>query len=107
MRNLSTVPVHTLTTQTTRQYHHSLEITTTVSLVTQTTHGKIIFCMLHDDPLWDGQRCEGVCYDNGKSPPWFSVELPNPTIDEIEVRICSSECTYQDAIVQLMEIYIQ
>ena len=26
---------------------------------------------------------------NGKSPPWFSVELPNPTIDDIEVRICN------------------
>ena len=60
-----------------------------------------------NDPLWDGQQCEGVCCDNGKSPPWFSVELPNPTIDDIEVRICSSERTYQDAIVQLMEIYIQ
>ena len=27
------------------------------------------------DPLWDGKQCEGQCCSNGKSPPWFSVEL--------------------------------
>jgi hypothetical protein len=40
------------------------------------------------DKLWDGQQCEheGTCCTT-KSPPWFSVELPNPTNDSIEVRI--------------------
>ena len=61
------------------------------------------------DPLWDGQQCKGECCSklNGKSPPWFSVELPNPTIDDIEVRICTSERTYQDAVINLLDIYVQ
>ena len=40
------------------------------------------------DELWDGEQREGVCCSNGKSPSWFSVELPNLTTDDIEVRIC-------------------
>ena len=63
--------------------------------------------LYNTDPLWDGKQCEGECCDNGKSPPWFSVKLPNPTTDDIEVRICSLEPTYQDTIIQLLEVYIQ
>ena len=41
--------------------------------------------------LWDGQCSnEGTCCMT-KSPPWFSVELPSPTTDNIEVRICGNE----------------
>ena len=58
------------------------------------------------DPLWDGTQCEGECCSNGKSPPWFSVELPNPTSDDIEVRICSPEGSFDDTPVQLLELYI-
>ena len=28
-----------------------------------------------NDPLWDGEQCEGTCYSGTKSP-WFSVQLP-------------------------------
>ena len=61
------------------------------------------------DPLWDGQQCEGECCSNGKSPPWFSVELPNPTTDDIEVRICSAHhsTSDDDVALQLLEIFIQ
>ena len=59
------------------------------------------------DPLWDGQQCEGQCCSNGKSPPWFSVELPNSTTDDIEVRICSAQQSYDDAVIQLLELYVQ
>ena len=52
--------------------------------------GGIVFA---DDPVWDGEQCEGECCSNGKSPPWFSVTLPNPTSDDIEVRICGDEST--------------
>lgn len=37
------------------------------------------------DPLWDGQQCKGQCCSNGKTPPWCTVQLPNPTSDSIEV----------------------
>ena len=60
-----------------------------------------------NDPLWDGQQCEGQCCSNGKSPPWFSVDLHNPTTDDIEVRICSAEQTYDETGLQLLEIYVQ
>ena len=60
-----------------------------------------------DDPLWDGEQCEGQCCSNGKSPPWFSVELPNPTTDDIEVRICIAQRSYDDIEIQLLEIYVQ
>ena len=33
--------------------------------------------------------------------------LPNPTTDDIEVHIRSLQYTYQDAIILLLEIYIQ
>ena len=59
------------------------------------------------DPLWDGKQCEGECCGNGKSPPWYSVELTNSTTDDIEVRICCAEGTYTDVLIQLLEIYIQ
>ena len=67
--------------------------------------GEIIF---ENDPVWDGEQCEGECCSNGKSPPWFSVTLPNPTSDDIEVRICGDEGTSnEDTPIQLLEIYIQ
>ena len=40
-----------------------------------------------DDPLWDGKECEGTCCTGINSPPWFSVQLPAPTTDLIEVSI--------------------
>ena len=60
-----------------------------------------------NDPLWDGQQCEGQCCTNGKSPPWFSVELNHTTTDDIEVRICEDENTNnEDTPIQMMEIYV-
>ena len=62
-----------------------------------------------DDPLWDGQQCEGECCSStGNSAPWFHVNLPEPTSDDIEIRICGNEGTYSDdSPVQMFEIYIQ
>jgi hypothetical protein len=64
-----------------------------------------------DDPLWDGQQCddEGTCCTGANTPPWFSVDLPSPTSDDIEVRICGDEDTKynEDTPIQLLEIYIQ
>ena len=59
------------------------------------------------DKLWDGQQCsdEGSCCTG---PPWFSMELPSSSTDDIEVRICGNEGTdNEDTPIELMEIYIQ
>ena len=64
--------------------------------------------IFNNDPLWDGQQCEGTCCTGTNSPPWFSVQLPAPTTDTIEVSICADEGTYnEDTPVQLLEIYVQ
>ena len=63
--------------------------------------------LYRDDPLWDGQQCEGQCCSGGKSPPWFKVDLTNPTSDDIEVRICGDESTSnEDTPIKLLEIYV-
>ena len=69
----------------------------------------IVSHLYSDDPLWDGKQCENTCCSNGKSPPWFSVELPNPTTDDIEVRIIASygSSGEHEALVELLEIYVQ
>ena len=59
------------------------------------------------DRLWDGEQCEGECCSNGKSPPWFSVDLTNPTTDDIEVRICSAAPADDNTPIQLLELYVQ
>ena len=41
------------------------------------------------DPLWDGEDCGSIstcCELN--NPPWFCKQLPQPTTEDIEVRIC-------------------
>ena len=61
-----------------------------------------------DDPLWDGQQCEGTCCNGTNSPPWFSVQLPASTTDMIEVSICCDQGTDDEDIpVELIEIYVQ
>ena len=65
--------------------------------------------IFRNDILWDGEQCEneGSCCTT-KSPPWFSVELSNPTTDDIEVRICGDESTEnEDTPIELLEIYVQ
>ena len=60
------------------------------------------------DLLWDGLQCEGQCCSNGKSPPWFSVELPNTTTDDIEVRLCDTDSIDgEDTPIKLLELYVQ
>ena len=59
-----------------------------------------------DDPLWDGEDCEDTCCSNGKSPPWFSVELPGPTNDLIEARLCGSD-DHDKVFIKIFEVYVQ
>ena len=61
------------------------------------------------DPLWDGKGCgprSACCTFN--TPPWFNVALPLPTTDDIEVRICGNEGTWnEDTPIQFMELYVK
>lgn len=61
-----------------------------------------------DDPLWDGEGCgpaSTCCQFN--NPPWFCTTLPQPTTDNIELRICANGGkNVEDAEVQLVDIYI-
>ena len=62
-----------------------------------------------DDPLWDGAGCEPpstCCSFN--SPPWFYKQLPQPTTDDIEMRVCRNEvASNEDIAIENIEIYIQ
>ena len=61
-----------------------------------------------NNKLWDGQQCEGTCCNSTMSPPWFSVQLPAPTTEMIEVSICADKSTdNEDTPIELLEIYVQ
>ena len=61
-----------------------------------------------DDPLWDGQGCGGTstcCEFN--NPPWFCKQLPQPTTDNIELRLCGNEhISNEDTPIERVEIYV-
>ncbi len=72
-------------------------------------HGFSYGVLYPDDPLWDGDGCgpnSDCCSFN--SPPWFTVELPTPTTDDIEVRNCGDQSTSnEDTGIELIEFYIR
>ena len=61
------------------------------------------------DPLWDGEDCGSTstcCEFN--NPPWFCKQLPQPTSEDIEVRICGDGGTHrEDMPIELIELYIR
>ena len=61
-----------------------------------------------NDPLWDGAGCvRGSCCQFN-SPPWFCKDLPHPTSEDIELRLCLSENNSNiDTPFEVVEIYIQ
>ena len=63
-----------------------------------------------NDPLWDGQGClpiSSCCQFN--TPPWFTRNLPNPTTDDIELRICTITVTQgsEESPLELVELYVK
>ena len=56
---------------------------------------------LQTDSLWDETDC--LCCDN---PPWFYKQLPHPTTDDIEMRVCKNENDENIAITEF-KIYVQ
>ena len=60
-----------------------------------------------EDPLWDGEGCgptSSCCQFN--SPPWFCNELPQPTTDDVEVRVCRND-HLRSTPYEHIELYIQ
>ena len=63
-----------------------------------------------NDPLWDGQGCNGLERTCCSPPnlPWFCKELPEPTTDDLELRLCGDYVrTNEDTPIELVELYIQ
>ena len=60
-----------------------------------------------NDPLWDGKGCGSTstcCEFN--NPPWFCKQLPQPTTDDIEMRLCeNSFSNFDDSPFEIVEIY--
>ena len=60
------------------------------------------------DRLWDGQDCSATlqrCCDKGS---WFCKDLPQPTTDDIEVRLCCDEIrSNEDVYIEHFELYVQ
>ena len=60
------------------------------------------------DTLWDGEDClpSSRCCSH-RNPPYFIKQLPTPTSDDIEARICLYEYQNVDIAVALVELYVQ
>ena len=62
-----------------------------------------------DNPLWEGTGCgvDSTCC-SFNNPPWFHKELPSPTSDDIEMRVCCDQIrSDEDIEVLSVEIYVQ
>ena len=61
-----------------------------------------------DDPLWDGRGCGSTstcCEFN--TPPSFCKQLPQPTADDIELRLCeNSDSNQDDSPFEIVQLYI-
>ena len=79
------------------------EAGTRVNTVSPPTH------VYTDDPLWDGRGCipsNPCCSFN--NPPWFYKQLPHPTTDHLEMRVCrDEEVSNEDIALESVEIYVQ
>ena len=62
-----------------------------------------------NDTLWDGEDClpSSTCCSQ-HNPPYFTKQLPTPTADDIETRICLRPSFDNTNIaVELLELYVQ
>ena len=58
--------------------------------------------------LWDGMNCGTLECCNFNSPPWFTVQLPAATTDNIDVRLCGDEpATNENIYVVSLELFVQ
>ena len=70
--------------------------------------GRVSYDTFFNDPLWDGQGCRrtsACCEFN--NPPWFCKQLPQPTTDDIELRLCHDELSQnEDILIDTVELYV-
>ena len=63
----------------------------------------------NEDPLWDGAGCGPLntcCSFN--NPPWFHKLLPQPTTDDIEMRVCKNDDpSNEDIAIETIELLVQ
>ena len=62
-----------------------------------------------DDPLWDGKGCgpNSTCCEFNH-PPWFHKSLPQPTNDDLELRLCTGDgINRENKVITLIDIYIK
>ena len=63
-----------------------------------------------DDPLWDGQNCNGpesTCCTN-PNMPWFLKTLDETTTDNIELRVCTDQSLPdEDTPLDIIEMYVK
>ena len=61
------------------------------------------------DPLWDGAGCgsQSTCC-SFNNPPWFYKQLPQPTTDNIELRVCRNQAREdEDIAIARVEVYVK
>ena len=60
------------------------------------------------NPLWDGEDCvSGNSCCSFNNPPWFHKQLPDPTTDNMEMRVCADELQANEDIgIESFEIYV-
>ena len=66
----------------------------------------------HNEPLWDGSGCSlpGNTCCTLNSPPYFSIQLPSPTTNDIDGRLCGYESLNvgsADTYITLLELYVK
>ena len=60
------------------------------------------------NPLWDGVDCGTNTCCRLNNPPWFHRQFPQPTADDIEMRVCrDQERGDEDVAIKVIEIYVQ
>ncbi len=77
----------------------------------QVTHYNSSPILYPSDPLWDGEGCgltNTCCSDPEASvhPPWFIKDLPSPTSEDVEMRLCRGDSSGSTPI-ELVELYVQ
>ena len=70
-------------------------------------YGNVAQAFQPSDPLWDGKGCgptNTCCSFN--HPPWFIKNLPSPTTDDVEMRLCRP-ATDGTTPIEIVELYVQ